>query len=110
MQKVGAEHTEADLPTTSLYARRYLLCSDHFEENVFLCPAGRNRLVWNAVQTLFSVLTPLCPHNFRNEVRGRGRGMGVYIGVSLSVSFSACVSIFQEIGTDLSEFVPHYTW
>ena len=44
-----------ELPTASLYSRRYLLCSDHFEENQFLRPAERNRLVWNAVPTLFLV-------------------------------------------------------
>ena len=37
-----------DLPITSLNLRKYVLCSDHFEENQFLRPAERNRLVWNA--------------------------------------------------------------
>ncbi|KAK7469742.1 hypothetical protein BaRGS_00036224 [Batillaria attramentaria] len=45
-------------PPSSLHSRGYLLCSDHFEENQFLRPAERDRLVWNAVPTIFNVPNP----------------------------------------------------
>ena len=36
----------------------YRLCSNHFEESQFLGPLAKNRLVWNAVPTLFNVPNP----------------------------------------------------
>ena len=46
------------LTTAELRSRGFRLCSDHFEDSQFNCPAERRSLVWNAVPTLFSVPNP----------------------------------------------------
>ncbi|KAK7497539.1 hypothetical protein BaRGS_00011179 [Batillaria attramentaria] len=47
-----------NIPTSTLHARKYLFCSDHFEDKQFLRPTMKDRLVWNAIPTIFDVPNP----------------------------------------------------
>lgn len=38
--------------------RNYRLCSNHFEESQFMNKIQKNRLIWNAIPTLFDVPNP----------------------------------------------------
>lgn len=41
--------------TTEQLNKSMRLCSEHFEDSQFNNPARKNRLVWNAVPTLFNI-------------------------------------------------------
>ena len=51
---------QADLDgyTSEHLYKTYVLCSDHFEDNQFMNAAVKNRLIHNAVPTLFDIPNP----------------------------------------------------
>ena len=49
----------------------YKLCSNHFEANQFNRPAEKNRIVWNAVPTVFDVPNPPSLVNSKRKRKDR---------------------------------------
>ena len=39
--------------------KQYTVCANHFEDNQFMNPAMKNRLILNAVPTIFDISNPL---------------------------------------------------
>ena len=52
--------------STQKMNKQYTVCANHFEDNQFMNPAMKNRLIHNAVPTIFDIPNP--PPNYTKNL------------------------------------------
>lgn len=54
----NSRRSELNDKDPDLLYRNFVFCADHFEDSQFMNAASKNKLVWNAIPTIFNVPDP----------------------------------------------------